>query len=392
MGGRYRTNEGATVSTGEEQTEAQEGHGARVLGLVSDPDMPTRVGTSLAGRLSDWLGERTGEEWTVEVVSDPVAAAQTDTSAILDAAERHLNKHRWSYAICLTDLPLLLPDRALLADGSRDRGVAIVSLPALGGLQPYRRMRQMLTQLLDDLLDPEEHDVRASSEHRLSSWLTDKLGPIRRITPPGGDVDVRYTAAAWRGWFRVLSGMVRTNRPWQLIFGLSSALAAALATSAFGLSSTTIWMIGDRLSAGKQVVAAFAAVAVLVGWLISAHGLWERTGRRHAGSAKLVALYNSSTVLTLIIGVGVLYCGLFAINLGIATFLVTPGLLVSELSHPATWSTYVSLAWGFTSMGVIAGALGTSLESDKAVRQAAYGYREERRRSEQAQQEEDRQS
>ena len=378
------------MSTGEQQTEAKEGAGGRVLGLVSDPDMPTRVGTRLARTLSDWLGGRTGEDWTVEVVSDPVTAAQTDTPTILAAVEKYLGDREWSLAICLTDLPLLLSDRALLADGSTQRRVAVVSLPALGGLQPTRRMRQMLTQLVDDLLGTGEQNARSEQGHRLSNWLTDKLGPIRRTTPPGEDVDVRYSASAWRGWFRVLSGMVRTNQPWQLIFGLSSALAAALATSAFGLSSTTIWMIGDRLGAPRQALAAFASIALLVGWLIAAHGLWERRGRREVGSDKLRLLYNSSTVLTLLIGVGLLYVGLFAVNLAVALFLVTPDLLLTELSHTAEWPTYLSLAWGFTTMGVTAGALGSSLESDKAVRQAAYGYREQQRRSQHARQEQQR--
>jgi len=286
------------VSTGEEQTEAQEGRGDRVLGLVCDPDMPTQVGTSLARTLSDWLGQRTGAEWTVEVVSDPVAAAQTDTNAILSTVAQYRGERSWDLAMCLTDLPLLLPGRALLADGSTERGVTVVSLPALGGVQPTRRMRQMVTQLLDELLDTEDSPRVPGYEHRLSSWLTDRLGPIRRTRPPGDGVDVRYTAAQWRGWLRLLSGMVRTNQPWRLIFGLSSALAAALATSAFGLSSTTIWMIGDRLGPARQVPAAFLSVALLVGWLVAAHGLWERRHPSGSSSRALALLYNCSTVLT----------------------------------------------------------------------------------------------
>ncbi|WP_459155861.1 hypothetical protein [Salinifilum ghardaiensis] len=54
--------------------------------------------------------------------------------------------------------------------------------------------------------------------------------------------------------------------------------------------------------------------------------------------------------------------------------------------------TYVTLARGFTTMGAVAGALGSSLGSDRAVRQAAYGYREEQRRArEAAQKQQDRQ-
>lgn len=385
MMGCCRRAKGPDVSAGEQRTEAQEGGGARVLGLVADPDMPTLVGTRLAGDLTGWLGERTGHEWSVEVVSDPVTAARTDSTAILSAVERHIGERGWHLAICVTDLPLLMPGRALLADGSTQRGVAIASLPALGGLQPHRRMWQMLTQLLDDLLGTGGHHERASDQHRLASWLTDKLGPIHRTTPPGEDVDVRYTASARSGWLRLLSGMVRTNRPSQLIFGLSGALAAALASSAFGLSSTTIWMIGDRLGLVQKVPTALASVALLVGWLIAAHGLWERSGRRSsADSRRLVWLYNSSTVLTLVIGVGVLYVGLSAVNLLIALVLIPSDLLAQQLSHPANWSTYLGLTWGFTTMGVVAGALGSSLESDRAVRQAAYGYREEQRRAQQA--------
>lgn len=365
--------------TGEEQrTEAQEGEGPRRLGLVADPDMPTQVGTRLAGKITDWLSENSGGEWTVEVVSDPVTAGEADPEQILEAVSNHRSQHDWVCAICLTDLPLLLQDRPLLADTQPENRVALISLPALGGTQPYRRMRQMLTQLLEDLLDVGESRPRAAgSDHRLYSWLTNLLAPVHREVTENG---VRYTAGRRGGWLRLISGMVRTNRPWQLIFGLSSALAAAIATSAFGLSSSTIWQIGDQLDLWRQGLAAVVSVAVLVFWLISAHGLWERRRNRRTHAGRLMVLYNSSTVLTLTIGVGCLYAGLFLINVCVALFLVPSSVLGSTLQHPANYVTYVNLAWGFTTMGVIAGALGSSMESDRAVRQAAYGYREEQRR------------
>ena len=183
------------------------------------------------------------------------------------------------------------------------------------------------------------------------------------------------------GWWRLLSGMVRVNRPWQLIFGMSSALAAALATSAFGLSSSTIWQIADVLGGWRQGLAAVFSVALLVFWLIAAHGLWERSARLAHASRRLASLYNSSTVLTLALGVACLYGGLFVINWGVAAFLVPSSVLSSTLAHATSWGTYLNLAWGFTTMGTIAGALGSSLESDRAVRQAAYGYREQQRQS-----------
>ena len=370
------------MSEGEERITTREGGGGRVLGLVTDPDMPTRVGTRLASRLTEWLGERTGAQWTVEVVSDPVTAGEADSREILEAVAGHVSTREWDYAICLTDLPLLLDERPLLADLATRRKAALVSLPALGGLMPYRRTQKFLTRLLDDLLADSGPERAEATKHRGAL-----LGPVHRNTSPDDDVDLRYTAARTRGWLSLISGMVRTNRPYMLIFGLSSALAAALATSAFGLSSSTVWQIGDQLDPARQTVAAIGAIALLVGWLVAAHDLWERPRNRARGHRRLATLYNTSTVLTLTIGVGCMYAGLFVVNLAVAWFIVTPELLASSLGHPVDATTYFGLAWGFTTMGVVAGALGSSLESDRAVRQAAYGYREEQRRANRSEQE-----
>ncbi|MHA6798381.1 hypothetical protein [Bounagaea algeriensis] len=362
----------------EQHVQAREGEGSRVLGIVAEPDMPTQVGTRLAAQLTDWLDENAGGEWTIEVVSEPLTAGLTDRETLLQNMESYRAEREWVYAICLTDLPVLLRHRPLIASVYPSRSVALVSLPALGGMQPYRRMRQMLIQLLEEFQHGGERATAASSNHRLYSWLTNALAPVHR-TSSDGEEGVLYTANRASGWLRLLSGMVRTNRPWRLIFGLSRALVAAIATSAFGLSSSTIWQLADSLPAARQVLAVLFSVGLLVFWLIAAHGLWERRG--DTGANRLRLLYNSSTAITLSIGVAGLYLGLFLVNLAVATILVPASVLSSTLQHPDFVSTYVNLAWGFTTMGAVAGALGSSLESDRAVRQAAYGYREQQRRA-----------
>jgi hypothetical protein len=52
--------------------------------------------------------------------------------------------------------------------------------------------------------------------------------------------------------------------------------------------------------------------------------------------------------------------------------------LGKALGHRADLGDYAVLAWMASSLATIAGGLGAGLESDKAVREAAYGYRVER--------------
>jgi uncharacterized protein (DUF2267 family) len=367
----------------EDGNPAMQGKETVRVGLVTDPDFPKLVAESVAQRLPEYLSDEWN--WEIEVEVDPVTAGKGSTHDILRATRGWLEHHGWNYAICLTDLPVRVDNRPVLAEIDIDLRAGMVSLPALGGSQPYRRTRQVMTQLLDELTHPTEHTAshkRNGRLHGLKSTLTNLLAPIRRVvTNEDNEIDVRYSATKKRGRMRLLSGMVRTNRPWRLIFGLSSALAAAIATSAFGLSSSTIWQISDQLGPLRQVAAAVVSVGVLVFWLIAAHHLWERPSE-NGPDREQAALYNTSTALTLTVGVGILYIGLFLINLAIAGLLVPGSLLTSMLGRPASLVQYLTLAWGFTTMGMVAGALGSSLETDDAVRQAAYGYREEQRRAE----------
>lgn len=342
-----------------------------VIGVVTDPDLPVDVGSLIANELTEWLGDRTGEDWQVAVVSDPIAAGAAETSALLETLDEYRQREGWRYAICVTDLPLLLQSRPLLAECSRERGLALVSMPALG-FRHTKPLRQISTVLIRELLQ-ESQDTHSA---------TTSSPAVARADVDDAGSEVRYPLGRILGWPRLVWGMVLSNRPWRVIFGLSSALAAALATSAFGLSSTTIWEIGYLLSPISRVLAGILSVGVLAGWLVLGHGLWERAKSREGGFRKLAPIYNVTTVLTVLTGVLMLYVVLFAVNFGLAEFLVPGEMLVSTLGTEPDVTVYLTLAWGFTSMGMLAGAVGSGLESDETVRQVAYGYRERQRRRE----------
>ncbi|NHD18148.1 MULTISPECIES: hypothetical protein [unclassified Actinopolyspora] len=361
------------------------------LGLISDPDSPDHVARALAQQLPEQLEEHIGgSEWVVEVVCDPVVAGRSKGKEILDAVENQRTAQRWDYAIGVTDLPLRTSSRPVLANiGGEHPRVGLVSLPALGGLQPRRRARQMMLQAVDEILRAtEESRGTESAEEQprkrrrgLHSALTELLAPIRREEPEGTAISVRYRATKWRGRARLLSGMVRSNTPWRLVLGMSGAVAASLASSVFGLTSSTVWQIGDMLGPVRRGVVVAGVIALMTAWLILTHRLWEKPQHSHDREQRV--LYNASTATTVTIGVGVLYIALFLVNLALASLLIDPQLLGSKLGGTTSFGDYLGLAWGAASMGVAAGALGSGLEDDATVRRAAYGYREAQRRESQ---------
>jgi hypothetical protein len=58
---------------------------------------------------------------------------------------------------------------------------------------------------------------------------------------------------------------------------------------------------------------------------------------------------------------------------------VPSGYFQSTLQHPVDFGDYLTLAWMATSLATVAGALGSSLEDERTVREVAYGYRQQQR-------------
>ena len=98
--------------------------------------------------------------------------------------------------------------------------------------------------------------------------------------------------------------------------------------------------------------------------------LWEPMVAR--GVRKQVILFNIVTTITVLIGVSVLYVALYALALVASFWFVMPQVWVGQVGHPASLRDYFELAWLISSLAMIGGALGAALESDDAVREAAY--------------------
>jgi hypothetical protein len=319
------------------------------VGLVADPASPTEI----AHRISD-VDPPHGEDreaWDIEVVSEPFSMGSEDVDTAMARLREHAQQHEWDLVVGITELPLHDDDgRYLLVKTDPQRRTAVLSLPALGGLRMHARTRHALRALVSGMADS-----TSQGERRV---------PLPRLT----------------GRWRLLVGMVLANRPWLLVPGLKSALVAALATGAIATINSTVWLLAGSLSWWRLVIATISSVALVVGWIVIDGELWDRPDDNSAEAKERSRLYNTSTLVTLTTGVLICYLALYIVNLGWALFVLNPAVMGGYLHASFGYGDLFVVTWFVASAATVGGALGTGLESDEAIRAAAYSKREEERR------------
>ncbi|WP_198289970.1 hypothetical protein [Nocardioides sp. Iso805N] len=319
------------------------------VGLVADPAKPTVV----ARRFRD-LDAADGDRqaWDVEVVSEAFTLACEDTGTALSRLTDHAREHRWDLVIGVTELPLRDGEgRYLLIETDPQQRAAVMSLPALGGLRMHQRSGDALGELISGMADP-----TSTSD--------------RRVRLPHGSARAR-----------LLLGMVLANRPWLLLPGLKSALVAALTTGAIATINSTVWLLAGSLSWWRLIIATIASMALVVGWLVIDGELWDVPEDDSPEARDRSRLYNTSTLLTLATGVVICYVALYVLDLAWALFVLDPTVMGRYLQTSRNYGDLFVLAWFVASVATVGGALGSGLESDEAIRAAAYSKREEDRRS-----------
>lgn len=361
------------------------------VGLVTDPGLPSRACAKVARELPAALAAHlTGDvTWQVETVCEPLLLDADGAIPVFAIADRYRDQQDWDLVVLVTDLPRRVGVQPIVGDFSRAHRAALASLPALGGgLGLYGRLRSLLIHMIGHLaqellgIGPDSRRRRGRLPGRLGEWLA----PTRHIGSAYTGIDGHLALIGLRGRLRLLRGMVYNNRPWRLLPHLASATAAAAATAAFGIFYWTIWTMAEALPAWRLALISVLAIMLMVGWLIYYNHLWERpAGPRPARQA---ILYNASTVLTLTISVICMYAALYAGTLIAAFAVIDAGYLSSKVGHPVGPGDYATLVWLACSMGIVAGALGSSLDGEETVRQATYSRREQERQARKRAQEE----
>ena len=354
---------------------------AVVLGLVAPSGVARELAEQIAAELPGELGGRLGDvNWQVRVGDAERADMTPTTEALKQSVRRRMQDEGWDLAVGLTDLPLRANRRPVIAHASAMYRVGLLSVPALGARSVPRRAMRAVLNLVEGLLGEEVGRGSDASEtgraHRIRQRLDELRSPLGR-TRADEDGTIAFVGATLRGNFRLLVGMVRANQPARVIARLSIALAVSLGTAAYAMSSSSMWMLSHGMAWPRLALLGAASIITLCVVLVLAHGLWERASGTDDREA--VVLFNLTTSATLGLAVLTLYAGLLALSVVGGAGLIPPTVYHGSVGHAPAVADYLKLGWLAATIATAASALGSLVESDEAVREAAYRHHPDER-------------
>lgn len=324
------------------------------VGLMADPGVPRRVAVAIADDLADDLTRELGGQWRVEVDQETLPLGPDGDIRLTEHAPRLLQQHEWDFVLYLTDLATHPDGVPVLYDVSGSTAAALVCLPVLGVFRLRSKVRSLALRLVrsstyrDGLGTPGTNDLPPA----VSS------GPVNRL--------------------RLLGGMVLNNRPNRMVTALSGVVAAGAGTGAFGIFYGSIASLAASLHPLRLLLISVASILTLVAWLILRNGLWTRShDELDRGNRRMD---NAATVLTVGVGVGIMYLGLLLAMFLLAILVVDADFLEDQLERSVSFFDYVHLAWLSSCLGAFAGALGSNFDDEEAVRASTYSLRWHERR------------
>lgn len=339
---------------------------ALTVRLLADPGLPTARMDAIRDRLANSLSELFSMDVSVRLTTEMIRLAEDENIDVGSTVDAHGDDTDADAVLSLTEMPRIHNRLPLVAEVVRERRTAVIAYPTVGVLSTHDRLHDLLVlcaaQLLPDL--PRSHELPRGtmSGHSVTD---DETGVLRLHASP--------VIGVWR----TVLGMTATNEPWRTVPKLGRALALAGAAGAFGIFYSTVWQMSAALSPLRLALISGVAIGAMSLWLIAGNRLWERS--RGENSLTITLYYNLSTLVTIITSVALLYSALFVLILVAGLIVIDPDFLATELGRESHVQNYIDIAWLSASLGVCAGGLGASFDSQTDISSLTHSQRERRR-------------
>jgi hypothetical protein len=356
-------------------------------GILATPGVAKNSADGLHDTLSNLLSTHfdSSVNWEVDIIEEASPGAAINFKDLYSTTERYVKKHKWSYVIALTDLPIFDGKKVVAIDINKDNGAILISISAFGWGPIRKRMKHAILTAIDEVNNLNNDPAQRTNKHFNSKMFQQKFSPIfaRRTDEYIKATEtnhIRYIIApSFGGKLQLVTGMTRANNPFNMMKSLTSSIALSFTTGAFGMVFTTMWQLSYTFSELRLTVLSLASIFAMVVWIILAHNLWETASSK---KEKYVArLYNSTTVVTLFISVLTYYMTLFVLFLITCLTIIPPDFLGKTLglSGAASFLQFVEIAWLAASIATVAGAIGVGLTNEKLVKESTFGHRQQNR-------------
>lgn len=340
------------------------------VGIIPSPGVAHHHAKRIIPKVKKLLTERIegDSHWNFDIKVDLMIGSAEDVHESVDKAAQLKDDHHWDYVICLTDLPSISDNKVVISDYNNDKQVAMLSLPSLGFMGLNSKLVKTVTSLIEQLYyeDPKSKNA----PHRFVR--------MKSVEPNEDESEKRrYINTLFIiSWIQLIGGLTRANQPWKNIFNFKKIISVAFATGTYISIFSMPWELSVIYSPFRLILLMIIAILGMAGWLLYAHQLLER---KTAKSQRVYRyIYNSTTLVTLSVITLMNYFILYILLIISITLFVPVDLFNSWTSAKAqfTFTNYLRLIWFVASLGLLAGAMGSTVEDEEKIRRITYSYRQ----------------
>lgn len=349
------------------------------VGLIPAPRMPRVLIDKILEDLPKLAEEfiDSDYDWKFECEESILTSSSEYINETIHRMVNIKERNKWDYVIGITDLPSLSNHKVVVSEFDSHKSVSLLSLPSLGFLILKRKLKRMLIHHLEYLYQYNV-DSAAFDSSKLSTPTVMNISPETPVEE--NESTNRYIINSYViGWLKIILGMTYMNEPWSIVTNFKTLVSLAFATGTYISIFSTPWQLSIDYHAWRLITLALFSVIGMVFWLIYAHKLWE--GQSSKTSVHYRWLYNLTTFMTLLFVTVINYFILYLLLTVSITMFVPPAIFNdwTQAETDFTVMNYVNLIWFTTSLGILAGALGSTAESEEKIRSVTYSYRQQYR-------------